>query len=423
MAERDGGGRHALRALNRLLPGLLPLARGARARGLAALGGWLALWSLAAARRARIAATLRGEGAPDEWLALLALLGLLAAAWAAGNAGRPRGREGGAGARAGAGDAPGAGQPVAEPEVGRALAEPGVGRTIADPEVGPVPTGAGSQWRLAWRAFLRHRPAVLGLVLMALLGATALLTPYLAPYDPDLQGDIVGGRFLPPSLAHPMGTDRFARDVFSRVLYGARVSLSIGFLAVLIAMTLGTMVGALAGYVKGWWDTVSMRLVDLMLSFPRLVLLIAVAGLFDPSIALVTAILGLTGWMGTSRIVRGEVLSVREREFVQAARALGFRESRILFRHVLPNVVGPVIVAATLGIGNTILAEAALSFLSLGVQPPTASWGNMVASGRDVIVEAWWITAFPGLAIVFTVMSFNLVGDGLRDALDPRRGA
>jgi peptide/nickel transport system permease protein len=157
-----------------------------------------------------------------------------------------------------------------------------------------------------------------------------------------------------------------------------------------------------------------------MLSFPRLVLLIVVAGLFDPSIALVTIVLGLTGWMGTSRVVRGEVLSVREREFVQAARALGFREGRILLRHVLPNVLGPVIVAATLGIGNTILAEAALSFLSLGVQPPTASWGNMVASGRDVIVEAWWITTFPGLAIMVTVLSMNLVGDGLRDALDPR---
>lgn len=280
---------------------------------------------------------------------------------------------------------------------------------------------AGSQWRLAWKGFQRHRPAMLGLFLMGALCLAALLTPYLAPYDPDAQGDIVATRFQPPSAAHPMGTDRFGRDVFSRVLYGARISLSIGLAAVAIAITLGTLLGALAGYLRGWFDTLSMRFVDLMLSIPRLVLLIAVAALFEPSILLVTLVLGLTGWMGTSRIVRGEVLSVREREFVQAARALGFREGRILFRHVLPNVLGPVIVAATLGIGNTILAEAALSFLSLGVQPPTASWGNMVAAGRDVMLDAWWITTFPGLAIVLTVMSFNLVGDGLRDALDPRR--
>ena len=260
----------------------------------------------------------------------------------------------------------------------------------------------------------------MGLALVGALALVVLLTPYLTPYDPNAQGDLLRERYLPPSLQHPMGTDRFGRDVLSRVLVGARISLSIGALAVAIAITLGTAVGALAGYVGRWLDTVSMRFVDLLLSFPRLVLLVAVAGLFEPSIALVTLILGLTGWMGTSRIVRGEVLSVREREFVQAARALGFRNRRILAKHVLPNVLGPVIVAATLGIGNTILVEASLSFLGLGVQPPTASWGNMVASGRDAMLEAWWITAFPGLAIVFTVMSFNLIGDGLRDALDPR---
>jgi peptide/nickel transport system permease protein len=252
----------------------------------------------------------------------------------------------------------------------------------------------------------------------------ALLTPYLAPYDPAAQGaDIVATRFQPPSLDHPMGTDRFGRDVFSRVLYGGRVSLAIGFIAIAIAITLGSLVGAVAGYARGWIDTVSMRTVDLLLSFPRLVLLITIVALVQPSVLVITLVLGLTGWMGTSRLVRGEVLSMREREFVLAARALGFGAPRILFRHILPNVASPIIVAATLGIGNTILVEASLSFLGLGVPPPAPSWGLMVAAGKDVVLDAPWIALFPGLAIVLTVMSFNLVGDGLRDALDPRSRA
>jgi len=273
---------------------------------------------------------------------------------------------------------------------------------------------------LAWRRFRRHRQAMLGLVLMIGLALAALTTPFLAPFDPDAQEDIVNTRYLSPSLTHPMGTDRFGRDVYSRILYGARISLSIGFVAVAIAISLGTLVGMVAGYFGGRTDTVLMRLVDLLLSFPRLVLLITVVALYGTSLFVVTLVLGLTGWMGTARIVRGEVLRVRELDYIQAARALGFSPARIIGRHVLPNVLTPVIVAATLGIGNTILAEAALSFLGLGVQPPTASWGNIIASGRDSMLDAWWISAFSGVAIVFTVMSFNLVGDGLRDALDPR---
>jgi peptide/nickel transport system permease protein len=272
---------------------------------------------------------------------------------------------------------------------------------------------------LAGHRFQRHHQAVLGLALLAALTVVTLLTPILAPCDPDAL-NLARGRLLAPSTAHWMGTDELGRDLLSRVLYGARISLTIGFLAVLIAITLGTTIGAVAGYAGGWVDAILMRIVDLFLSFPRIVLLITVVAVFEPSIALIVVVLGLTGWMGVSRLVRGQVLSVREREYVQAAHALGYGPGRVLGRHILPNVLTPVIVAATLGIGNAILAEAALSYLGLGVQPPTASWGNIIQSGGDRIIDAWWITTFPGLAIVLTVMSFNLVGDGLRDALDPR---
>ncbi|HEX2095514.1 MAG TPA: oligopeptide ABC transporter permease [Longimicrobiaceae bacterium] len=277
-----------------------------------------------------------------------------------------------------------------------------------------------SQWAIAGRHFRRNRMAMVGLAIMILLYLVTLLTPLIAPYDPAAQEDILSTQFLPPSGEYLMGTDKFGRDIFSRVLYGARISLSIGFIAVGISITLGTTIGAVSGYFGGLVDSVLMRFTDMMLSFPRLVLLIVVIALFEPSIWLVVTVLGLTGWMGTARIVRGEVLSLREREFVQAARALGMGDGRIIMRHVIPNTLAPVIVSATLGIGQTILTEASLSFLGLGVQPPTPSWGNMVSDGRDALITAWWIATFPGLAIVFTVIAFNLLGDGLRDALDPR---
>lgn len=359
--------------LNRVLPGLGYLLSGRRA-GAPILFGWLSGVAIAIGARDRIIATVTG-GPIDEWLALLTLVVLLAGSWWAGNR-----------------------RPATESVDGR------------------------SQWAIAWRRFTRHRTALLGLLLIVVLCAIALLAPYLAPYDPDVMpADLVANRFLSPSFEHPMGTDRFGRDILSRVIYGARVSLSIGFLAVAIAITIGTLLGALSGYVGRWVDALSMRFVDVLLSFPRLVLLILLVALFEPSLALVTLVLGLTGWMGTARIVRGEVLSVREREYVEAARALGFGGRRIVLRHILPNVLSPVIVTATLGIGNTILAEAALSFLGLSVQPPTATWGNIIAEGNDAsLVDAWWITTFPGLAIVATVMCLNLMGDGMRDALDPR---
>ncbi|MQA91132.1 MAG: ABC transporter permease subunit [Gemmatimonas sp.] len=284
----------------------------------------------------------------------------------------------------------------------------------------PVKRYGDSQWAIATRHFRRNRIAVAGLVVMLVLYAVTLLTPLIAPFDPAAQGDIVQTRYLSPSFEHPMGTDKFGRDVYSRVLYGSRISLSIGFVAVGLSVLIGAAVGSVAGYFGRWTDTVLMRFTDMMLSFPRLILLIVTIALFEPTIWLVVIVLGLTGWMSVARIVRGEVLSLRSREFIQAAKVLGMSDARIILRHILPNTLAPVIVYATLGIGTTILIEATLSFLGLGVQPPTPSWGNMIADGRDALLTAWWISTFPGLAIVITVTAFNLLGDGLRDALDPR---
>ncbi|NIN72113.1 MAG: ABC transporter permease subunit [Gemmatimonadetes bacterium] len=278
-----------------------------------------------------------------------------------------------------------------------------------------------SGWAIAWREFKKNRPAVLGLYLMVALYLVTLLAPYLTSYDPtEIVDDIISVRHLAPSGEHLLGTDKYGRDVYTRILYGARISLSIGFVAVVISITLGTLVGAVSGYFGGVVDTVLMRLVDTLISFPRLVLLITVIALFEPSILVVVIVLGLTLWPSTARIVRGEVLSLREREFIEAARALGLGSPRIILRHIIPNVMGPVIVAATLGLGNIILIEAGLSFLGLSVQPPTPSWGAIINDGREFLLQAWWVSTFPGLAIVFTVVAFNLIGDGLRDALDPR---
>lgn len=262
--------------------------------------------------------------------------------------------------------------------------------------------------------------AVAALALIVGFYLLALLAPWIAPYDPIAQGDVARTGFLGPSLEHLLGTDRLGRDVFSRILYGARISLLIGLVATAISVSIGTMVGAVAGYLGGWWDRILMRSTDMVLAFPRLVLLIFIVALFEPSVLVIVLVLGLTQWPPTARIVRGDVLSVREREFVQAARALGLGRARIILRHVVPNVLAPVIVAATLGIGNTIVLEAGLSFLGLGPPGPTPTWGNMVADGRSNMLGAWWVATFPGMAIVLVVLAFNLVGDGLRDALDPR---
>jgi peptide/nickel transport system permease protein len=241
---------------------------------------------------------------------------------------------------------------------------------------------------------------------------------FLAPYDPGKTD--VSLKLKPPSTQHFLGTDQLGRDVFSRMLFGSRVSLSVGFVAVAISILIGILVGAVAGYYGGWVDSVLMRFVDIMLCFPSFFLILTVVALLGPSLFKVMVVIGITSWMGTSRFVRAEFLSLRERDFVQAAKALGIKDSRIIFRHILPNALAPVFVTATLDVATAILVEAGLSFLGFGVQPPAPSWGNILTEGRTYIFDAWWLTLFPGLAILITVLSFNLSGEGLRDALDPR---
>lgn len=269
-----------------------------------------------------------------------------------------------------------------------------------------------------WRRLQRNRMAMTGLALVLVLFAVALLAPWLAPYDPNFIN--LKQVLMPPSPDHLLGTDTLGRDVLSRIIFGARISLLVGFVAVGLATLIGLFVGALAGYYGGWVDSALMRLVDLMLCFPTLFLILAVIALLGPSIWNIMVVIGLTGWMGVARLVRAEFLSLREREFVTAARALGAGDARLILRHLLPNALTPVMVSATLGVAGAILTESALSFLGLGVQPPTPSWGNILTAGKDNIEIAWWLSVFPGLAILVTVMSYNLLGEGIREAIDPR---
>ncbi|MGG5830837.1 oligopeptide ABC transporter permease, partial [Bacillus pumilus] len=243
----------------------------------------------------------------------------------------------------------------------------------------------------------------------------------IAPYAPEQQ-DLLK-RLQPPSAEHLMGTDKFGRDIFSRVLYGARVSLLVGFVSVVGAITIGTVVGAVAGYFKGFVDSLLMRFVDVVLSIPDIFLLITLVTIFKPGIDKLILIFALTGWTTTARLIRSEFLSLRTREFVLAARTIGTKNHVIIFSHILPNCIGPIIVSATLKVGSVILAESTLSYLGFGIQPPTASWGNMLQDAQNfsIMVQAWWYPLFPGLLILLTVLCFNFLGDGLRDALDPKK--
>jgi len=275
-----------------------------------------------------------------------------------------------------------------------------------------------SQVRFFWRYFKRNRLAVGGSIIILITFLIAGSASLIAPRDPGKTD--VSLKLKPPSLDHYLGTDQLGRDVFSRMLHGAKVSLSVGFVAVAISILIGILVGAVAGYYGGWVDSLLMRFVDIMLCFPSFFLILTVVALLGPSLFKVMVVIGITSWMGTSRFVRAEFLSLRERDFVQAAKALGVRDPRIIFRHILPNALAPVFVTATLDVASAILVEAGLSFLGFGVQPPAPSWGNILTEGRTYIFDAWWLTVFPGLAILITVLSFNLAGEGLRDALDPR---
>lgn len=269
---------------------------------------------------------------------------------------------------------------------------------------------------------LRDRRARVAAIALLLVIVSALLAPLLAPYDPTAQLDIVRLQSRPPSLAHPLGTDQYSRDVLSRLLYGARVSLAIAFSAVALSISFGILAGAVAGYAGGAIDAVLMRLVDAALSIPRLLLLIVVIALWgDVGVVALTLLIACISWFTVSRLVRTETLAVRDQEFVVAARALGTSPARVLFRHVLPNVAGPGLVAATLAIGNVILLEAGLSYLGIGVRPPAPSWGSIIQDGAERVSDLWWLTLFPGLAILITVFACNALGDALRDLLDPRQ--
>lgn len=273
---------------------------------------------------------------------------------------------------------------------------------------------------MVWRRFRRHRLALLGAVVVALLCVSAVLANVIAPYDPTLLD--TSKRFLAPfqTMAHPLGTDDLGRDTLSRLLHGGRISLAVGIVAMIATVITGAVIGVIAGYRGGIVDTLLMRFVDTMLCFPQVFLLLVVAAFVPPSLLTISLIIGLTSWMEVARIVRAEILRLKAQDFVQAAVALGASSSRIMLREMTPNVMAPVLVAATLKVATAVLMESYISFLGYGVQPPLASWGNMLTNAQGYLDTSPWLAILPGVMITLTVMSFNFLGDGLRDALDPR---
>ena len=279
-----------------------------------------------------------------------------------------------------------------------------------------APVAGVSNARRALRLFRQNRPAMLGLGVVLVWVLIALLAPLIAPYDPIDQD--VRQRLQGPSLAHWFGVDGLGRDVLSRVLYGGRVSLPVAAVVVLVAATFGTLLGGLAGFLGGWFDEGAMRLVDIVLAFPSLILALAIAAALGPSIQNSMLAMLIVWWPPYARLVRGQVLGLKQRDYVAAARAVGLRDRRILLRHVLPNAIGPILVLMTMDFGTAIIITAALSFLGVGAVPPTPEWGAMVSEGRELMAQ-WWIAAFPGLAIFSVAIACNFIGDGLHDAIDP----
>ncbi|MCX8084182.1 MAG: ABC transporter permease [Calditerrivibrio sp.] len=264
----------------------------------------------------------------------------------------------------------------------------------------------------------KNKLFLFGISIILFFALVALLAPIIAPYDPT---EINLTNILnPPSSKNLFGTDELGRDVFSRVVYGTRISLSVGFISVGISVIIGTAIGLISGFFKGWVDVILMRIVDIALCFPTFFLILAVIAFLKPSIYNIMMVIGITSWMGVARMVRAETWSITERDYIIAAKVSGLKKRVIIFKHILPNVVSPVLVSATLGVASSILVESALSFLGLGVQPPTPSWGNIITSGKDNIMFAWWLSLFPGLCILLAVLGFNLTGEGLRDILDPK---
>jgi len=268
------------------------------------------------------------------------------------------------------------------------------------------------------KELIKNRLAFGGLIFILVILAFALFAPLIAPYDPAAID--TNNILTAPSKTHILGTDPLGRDIFSRIVYGSRISLSIGFIAVGVAVLIGVLFGSIAGYYGGRVDSIMMRFVDIMLCFPTFFLILAVIAILEPSIFNIMVVIGATSWMGVARLVRAEVLTLKERDYVAAAKVMGASDAWIIAKHLIPNAIPPVLVSATLGIGGAILVESALSFLGIGVQPPAPSWGNILMDGKSTLGVAWWLTIFPGIFILLTVLAYNLLGEGLRDILEPR---
>ncbi|HSA59792.1 MAG TPA: ABC transporter permease [bacterium] len=272
--------------------------------------------------------------------------------------------------------------------------------------------------RFIWQQFSKNRMAVAGLAFVLVLFAVAALAPHLSAHSPTAYD--LGSILKPPSAAHWLGTDEEGRDIWARMVFGTRISLTVGLISVALYVAIGVLLGALAGYFGGWVDVVVSRAIEVMICFPTFFLILAVLAFIGPSLVNIMIVIGLTSWPGIARLVRGEFLKLRKQDFVMAGKIVGAGNARIIFRHILPNSLAPVFVSATFGVASSILIESSLSFLGFGVQPPTPSWGEILSQSRDFMDIAWWLAFFPGLAIFISITAYNLVGEGLRDAIDPR---